>query len=78
MAGGGLNLLGYCKVERKRTPGLNTIEYTCLDETAKPSKGGDAKHKGLQLERSAKTACYRTNGNIVKPLTVLRADHTAA
>jgi hypothetical protein len=70
MVYGALILLGYCKVWPGAMLEHTTIEYTCLDEKAKPPKGGDAKQQGLPLSISSQDSLLPNQQGLYKPSTV--------
>ncbi len=78
MAYGAVNLLGYCKVWHKATPDFHTTEYSCLDEKAKPPKGGDAKQQGLPLKLNSQDSLLPNQQGSIQPSTVWLTDRPVA
>jgi len=78
MVYGELILLGYCKVWHRATPDFRTIEYSCLDEKAKPPKGGDAKQQGLPLRLISQDSLLPNQQGSSQPSTVWLADRPVA
>ncbi len=71
-------LLGYCKVWQRVTPDFHTTEYSCLDEKAKPPKGGGAKQQGLPLKFISQDSLLPNQQGSLQPSTVWLADRPVA
>lgn len=71
-------LLGYCKVWQRATPNFHTTEYSCLDEKAKPSKGGGAKQQGLPLKLISQDSLLPNPQGSLQASTVWLADRPVA
>ena len=78
MVNGAVILLGYCKVWHRATLDFRTIEYSCLDEKAKPPKGGDAKQQGLPLKLISQDSLLPNQQGSSQPSTVWLADRPVA
>jgi len=64
-------------VLRKRTPENHNSIATCLDEKAKPPKGGGAKQQGLPLSSLSQDSLLPNQQSVPSLLTVRLADHPA-